>query len=114
MDIQDDDFDVLRGQLLDEELAEAIAASGDDHELLLPVPLIARPVVESTPVQEIVHIAREAQVEADLQAAQSRRMLEGKFLTLACVAREKEERQCQGRVEDGVLDDGIDEIGCKA
>ena len=41
-------------------------------------------------------------------------MLKGKLLTLAGVAREKEERECQGRIEDCILDDTVDEIGCEA
>ena len=82
MDIQDDYLDVLRGQLLHHELAEAIAASSNHHELFLPVPLVARPVIESAPIQEVVHVARKAEIEADLQAAQSDRVLEGKLLTL--------------------------------
>ena len=65
MDIQDDYFDVLCSQLLHQELAEAIATSSDHHELLLPVPLVASPVVESAPIQEVVHIARKAEIEAD-------------------------------------------------
>ena len=58
-------------------------------------------------------LLREAEVKADRQAAQSGRVLQGKLLALAGTACKKEGRECQGRIEDCVLDDTIDEVGCK-
>ena len=70
LDVEDDCLDVLGREMVDEELAYSIAPSGDDDELFLPVPAIARPVVQNASVQVAIDPARNAPIETCLQAAQ--------------------------------------------
>lgn len=68
LDIEDDSFDVLGREMMNEKLSNAIASSGNDDELLLPVPAIPLPVVQRALTQEAIDPARNAPVETCSQA----------------------------------------------
>ena len=95
---------------MDEHLANAVATAGDDHELFLPVPAVARPVVESASVEETIQPARKAEVEAYLQALQSQGVGKGEF-ALARISGEKDERKGERWVKNCLLNDALDNVG---
>lgn len=112
--VQDGDLDTLLGEQLDNNLANAIAASGYNDDLATPDIGIAAPVVGHAAVEPGVDGAQRTQAQQRLQALECCGMVFGKGVALVRVARKEEEGQREGRVEGRVPDEAADSIASHA
>lgn len=113
LDIENHDRGILRCEQLHQQGADAITAASDDHDLLLPVPGVALPVVQRALVEEVVRPARQAEVEAYFQPGESLGVIYGE-ITFAGVSRKEVERKGKCWVEDCLLDDALHDVGGEA
>lgn len=104
LNIQDGDLDALLGEQLDNNLANAIAASGYNDNLAAPYIGIAAPVVGHAAVEPSVDGTQRTQAQQRLQAFERCGMVLGKGIALLRVARKEDEGKRERRVEGRVSD----------
>lgn len=110
LDVKNGDGDALLGQEEGDDLADAIAASGDDDHLLVPVVDVAAPVVHDTIAQPVAEDAGSAQDQSDLESVEVLRILADDLLSLGGVLSKQEEGKGELRVQDRRPDESEDGI----
>ena len=67
LDVEDHDFNVPGCKKKDNMFPYSITASGDDHKILAPVPLVTFPIIQYTSVQNAIEPSRQPKVYEYLQ-----------------------------------------------
>lgn len=115
LNVQHSDFDAPFGEQEDDSFADAIGTSGHNDDLLLPVPVVALPVVDDLVVEPAAEGVEHAQGKEGLQVAQGGAMLRSKNRALRRVFGGEEQRQCNEGVEGRGLkqtDGGVERPAC--
>lgn len=72
-----------------EEFSDAITASRDYDDLLVPFVLGPIPIIQRSRTEEIVQRSNDTEINKDLEATERRSMAQGEASTTLCVVAEK-------------------------
>jgi hypothetical protein len=112
LDVQNSDLDALLGQQVDDNLADTIAPSRHNNNLLAPYICVVAPVVRHRFVEPCARASQDAQSRKHFEVLQETAMLFGEEVALCGVAREEDQRKSKGRVERGVAEEARDSVAC--
>lgn len=108
--IKDGNLDIPLRKVLDDIASDAIASTRHDHDLLVPIILVARPVVLHAVAEEVGQTLKNAPGEEELQVLERGAVFESERLALLRVSREEHEREDVERVQGGAVEEAAEGV----
>jgi hypothetical protein len=112
--VQHSNLDSFLRQKLHHVRSNAIAASGYNDYLLIPVISVRSPVVLNSVVQEIRETLEKANGQQCSQALQHTRVLGSERLALLCVSRKEYQRKYGQRIQHRTIEESRNGVSGKA
>lgn len=106
--VQHYNFDAPLCQQLDDLAANPSRAAGDEHNFLAPVISVGRPVIQYSSIEVVGQPAEDTEIEEFREPGIGRLMQNREVGSALCVSREENERECEGGIQGGALDEPRD------